>query len=67
MMLFCIFLSDLLKGRNNEVTKVANYMKLFEKIKREIQLLEAGEGPAINGKYVVRFFEHSVLMSCEKS
>lgn len=47
-------LSDLLKGRNNEVTKVANYMKLFEKIKREIQLLEAGEGPTINGDWEIK-------------
>lgn len=53
-MLFYVFVSDLLKGRNNEVTKVANYMKLFEKIKREIQLLEAGEGPAINGDWEIK-------------
>lgn len=44
-MLFCIFISDLLEGMNNEVRKVANYIKLFGEIKREIQLQEVGEGP----------------------
>lgn len=45
VMLFCIFISDLLKGMNNEVRKVANYIKLCGEIKREIQLQEVGEGP----------------------
>lgn len=47
-------MSDLLKGMNSEVTKVANYMKLFEKVTREIQLQEVEKDLAINGDWEIK-------------
>lgn len=55
VMLFCIFMSDLLKGMNSEVTKVANYVKSFGKTKREIQMQEVQKDPAISGDWEIKW------------